>query len=65
MKALTVVKLGGSVITKKDEDKAEVRADVLARLAAEIAYAQAQKPSPLIVVHGAGPFGHVLARVRP
>lgn len=50
---LSVVKLGGSVITRKQREE-RVRPKVLARLAREIATA----PGPVIVLHGAGSFGH-------
>jgi isopentenyl phosphate kinase len=51
---LRVVKLGGSVITRKREVE-RVRAKTLARLAAEIA---SVRDTDLIVLHGAGSFGH-------
>jgi isopentenyl phosphate kinase len=49
-----VVKLGGSVITRKREVEA-LRPKILARLAKEIARFRRQ---PLILLHGAGSFGH-------
>lgn len=52
-----LVKLGGSVIT----DKARLRTArpaAIKRLAREIAAVR----TPLVVVHGAGSFGHILAR---
>lgn len=54
---MILVKLGGSVLT----DKARLRTPrrpAIARLAKELAGA----PESLIVVHGAGSFGHILAR---
>lgn len=51
------MKLGGSVLTDKTR-YATARPDVIARLAKELASA----PGPLVIVHGAGSFGHVLAR---
>jgi isopentenyl phosphate kinase len=51
---LTIVKLGGSVITRKKEVE-RVRPKVLDRLAAEIAESHASR---LILLHGAGSFGH-------
>ncbi len=51
---LVVVKLGGAVITRKREVE-RTRPKVLARLATEIAGAQGCR---LIVLHGAGSFGH-------
>jgi len=54
---LSVVKLGGSVLTRKRE-KESLRPKVIVRLAEELATA----PGPLIVLHGAGSFGHPGAR---
>jgi isopentenyl phosphate kinase len=51
---LRVVKLGGSVITRKREVE-RVRPKALARLAAEIA---SVRDADVIVLHGAGSFGH-------
>ena len=51
------MKLGGSVLPDKAQYRMP-RPDVLARLAQELAHAQ----GPLAVVHGAGSYGHVLAR---
>lgn len=53
-----VVKLGGSLLTRKREAE-KVRPKVLARLAGELADAG---PIPLVVLHGAGSFGHPGAR---
>jgi len=49
-----IVKLGGSVITRKREVE-RARPKVLARLAAEIAEVDDQ---PVVLLHGAGSFGH-------
>ncbi len=51
-----LVKLGGSVITDKSRAKS-LRADVLDRLASEISESDRQ----VMLVHGAGSFGHILA----
>ena len=53
-----IVKLGGSLITRKHE-KEKIRPKVLARLCREIA---AIDDPPLVVLHGAGSFGHPGAR---
>jgi isopentenyl phosphate kinase len=53
-----VVKLGGSVITRKREAE-RVRPKILRRLAEEIG---AVRDVPLVVLHGAGSFGHPGAR---
>ncbi len=60
-----VVKLGGSILTRKREAP-RVRLKVLDRLAKELA---ACPDVPLVVLHGAGSFGHPMAMrfglVRP
>lgn len=59
---LTLLKLGGSLITDKDRPRTP-RPDVLARLAEEIAAARAQQPGlRLILGHGSGSFGHMAAK---
>jgi isopentenyl phosphate kinase len=50
---VTVVKLGGSILTRKRE-RESLRPKILARLAAELATA----PGPVVILHGAGSFGH-------
>jgi len=55
---LVIVKLGGSVITLKDVGRPEVNEENLSNLCAEIAEAKKEKGFSLVVVHGAGPFGH-------
>jgi len=62
MQELIILKLGGSVITKKSEEKAEINEENLKRLAKEIAEAKRDSNFRLMVVHGAGPFGHVPAK---
>ncbi|HEX3128265.1 MAG TPA: isopentenyl phosphate kinase [Thermoanaerobaculia bacterium] len=57
-----LVKLGGSLITEKTDDRGAVRRDVLARLAAEIARARQAITPRLVLGHGSGSFGHVAAR---
>lgn len=57
---ITLVKLGGSVITDK-EVPMKVRADVLSRLVDEIAQAYKDTNSKFIIGHGAGSFAHVPA----
>jgi isopentenyl phosphate kinase len=54
---VTIVKLGGSILTRKKE-RESLRPKILARLAAELATA----PGPLAILHGAGSFGHPDAR---
>jgi len=54
-----VIKLGGSVITLKGSGRPVVRTGVVARLAREIASSRVR---PLVIVHGAGSFGHTIVR---
>lgn len=62
LKDLTFLKLGGSVITDKDQPLT-ARRDVIARLAKEIASARITRPDlPLLIGHGSGSFGHTAAR---
>lgn len=56
---MIILKLGGSVITRKEADKPTINHENLKRIAQEIAESTHQK---LIVVHGAGSFGHPLAK---
>jgi isopentenyl phosphate kinase len=56
----TVLKLGGSVVTVKDEPET-VDETSLADAATAIA---AERPDRLVVVHGGGSFGHVAAAER-
>lgn len=60
--ALVFLKLGGSLITDKNQPRTP-RLDVLRRLADEIAAAQRDRPDlQLVLGHGSGSFGHVPAR---
>lgn len=57
-----VVKLGGSVVTDKASTELRVREELVLRVGREIAEAA---PRPLVVVHGAGSFGHqIVERTR-
>ncbi|WP_407356877.1 isopentenyl phosphate kinase [Methanolobus sp. WCC5] len=51
---ITILKIGGSVITDKSADDGAVRMDAIERIAGEIAGFEGK----LIIVHGAGSFGH-------
>jgi isopentenyl phosphate kinase len=62
MSKLHFLKLGGSLITDKNEAHTH-RPDVLARLGREIAAALEQNPNIKIVLgHGSGSFGHIAAK---
>ena len=55
-----LLKLGGSVITDRSTEYPKVRSATLTRLAREVA---GVRPEQLVVVHGAGSFGHpIVAR---
>jgi len=56
---LTILKLGGSVITDKHSETPKVDFSNLNRLADEIAKA---RPERLIFMHGAGSYGHVIVK---
>lgn len=56
---MIILKLGGSVITKKEAQKPTLDHKNLKRIAKEISDSL---PSSLIIVHGAGSFGHPLAK---
>ena len=56
---MIILKLGGSVITKKEAQEPTIDYDNLNRIAAEIASSSFEK---LIIVHGAGSFGHPFAK---
>ena len=59
--SLTFLKLGGSLITDKTR-QLTAKEDVIARLAAEIAVSQADRPNRTLVIgHGSGSFGHAIA----
>lgn len=58
MNDLVIVKLGGSAITDKKSGTPKLRPAVLKRLAEEIA----KSGKRAIIVHGAGSFGHPLAK---
>ncbi len=54
-----ILKLGGSILTKKDSSKGEIDSDNLKRLAKEI---KESAVTNLVIVHGAGSFGHPPAK---
>jgi len=55
-----ILKIGGSSVTEKDSNKIKAKLESIERIAEEIRKAKSQKEFRLIVVHGAGPFGHRL-----
>lgn len=62
MSEIVFLKLGGSLITDKDQAHT-ARPDVITRLAEEIASALSETPGlRLLVGHGSGSFGHIAAQ---
>jgi len=59
---LVILKLGGSIIVEKDREKTRVNVEVLKRLSKEIKKAKRKKNFRMLLVHGAGCFGHVPAK---
>ena len=59
---LTILKIGGSVITDRKEERPKLRTRLLARIAQEIADGWRAAESRLILIHGAGSFGHPIVR---
>lgn len=60
MSRLTLIKLGGSLITDKNKPF-HARRKVISRLANEICKAKRRGAGYLLIGHGAGSFGHVVA----
>jgi len=61
-KPLTILKIGGSVITDRKDERPRLRGSRLARIAREIAEGWRPDASRLIIIHGAGSFGHPIVR---
>ena len=58
---ITLLKLGGSLITDKSQAHT-ARPELIRRLAEEIRSAWEPDRSPLIIGHGSGSFGHIPAK---
>ncbi len=59
MKDLIILKIGGSICTEKSKGEFKVKAGTVERIASEIVEARKLKGFRMILVNGAGPFGHV------
>lgn len=57
---LYILKIGGSVCTEKDENNSLAKEETIRRIAHEIKEAREKEKFQLVLVHGAGPFGHKL-----
>jgi len=61
-KPLFVIKLGGSIITYKDHPTGKLRFKRLQEIAQEIKQAQGKQNFDLILINGAGSYGHPIAK---
>ncbi len=59
---MIILKLGGSILTNKDSKTSEVDFSSLKRIASEIRDSMDNSQKQLIIVHGAGSFGHPPAK---
>jgi len=59
---ITILKLGGSVITNRKDEHPRLRSRLLSRIAREISEGWRPGEFRLIIVHGAGSFGHPIVR---
>jgi isopentenyl phosphate kinase len=62
MKDLIILKIGGSVITDKFSEIPKVNLENLKRVSKEIASAYDKNKMSLIIIHGAGSYGHVIVK---
>ncbi|RLG20849.1 amino acid kinase [Candidatus Micrarchaeota archaeon] len=62
MNNLAILKIGGSVITDKHSETPKVNLEVLHRIASEIAEAYDKDSMSLILIHGAGSYGHQIVK---
>lgn len=58
MKDLTILKLGGSILTLKEQNRAVFRKKLTNRLVLEIKKALTETKGNIIIIHGTGSFGH-------
>ncbi|WP_458456364.1 isopentenyl phosphate kinase [Methanobrevibacter sp.] len=59
---MIILKIGGSILTEKDSNESEVNTKSLKRIASEIKASLDKSFKELIIVHGAGSFGHPPAK---
>lgn len=62
IKELIIIKLGGSVVTDKGKNKPTPRTKVIKSLAMQLKSLYHSQKYHLILVHGAGSFGHPIAK---
>ena len=59
---MIILKIGGSILTNKDSKESEIDTQSLKRIASEIKSSLDISSKELIIVHGAGSFGHPPAK---
>ncbi|MEE1157487.1 MAG: isopentenyl phosphate kinase, partial [Methanobrevibacter sp.] len=59
---MIILKIGGSILTNKDAPESEVDSVSLKRIASEIKRSLDNSSKELVIVHGAGSFGHPPAK---
>ena len=59
---MIILKIGGSILTNKDAGESEIDSASLKRIAGEIKRSLDNSEKDLIIVHGAGSFGHPPAK---
>jgi len=62
MKELIVLKIGGSLITKKSEQKPSLNIKNIKRISAEIKNGFNPEKNSLVLIHGAGSYGHPIVK---
>lgn len=62
MKDLVLLKLGGSIVTRKDEDAPTIDKANLKRIANEIKESYSKNSFKLVIIHGAGSYGHPIVK---
>ncbi|MCX6799671.1 MAG: isopentenyl phosphate kinase [Candidatus Falkowbacteria bacterium] len=62
MKNLYILKLGGSVVTHKDEQDLKIRKELLQNIALNLKKIIEDTEVKLVIIHGAGSYGHRLAK---
>jgi len=59
---LLILKIGGSVITDRRQDRPAPRRESMDRIAGEVVRAWRNRPMRLVLIHGAGSFGHPIVK---
>lgn len=59
---MIILKIGGSIITEKSSDEPKVNYEQLDRITTEIAEAYKKMDKRLIILHGAGSYGHPIVK---